>query len=103
MAKEFLLEIGTEDIPSGFINPAIEKMRELFTALAATGRVAIENGAIQSFGTPRRLVLYVPQIAERQQDISKEVVGPPKKVAFDAEGKPTKAAMVFAEKNGVCR
>ena len=101
MAKEFLLEIGTEEIPSGFINPALEKMKELFSALAATGRVAIEDGQVQSFGTPRRLVLHVPQLAERQQDISKEVVGPPKKVAFDAEGKPTKAALVFAEKNGV--
>ena len=101
MAKEFLLEIGTEEIPSGFINPALEKMKELFSALAATGRVAIEDGQVQSFGTPRRLVLHVPQLGERQQDISKEAVGPPKKVAFDAEGKPTKAALVFAEKNGV--
>ncbi len=101
MSKEFLLEIGTEEIPSGFINPAIEKMKELFAALAASGRVSIEDGEIQAFGTPRRLVLYVPQLAERQRDISKEVVGPPRKVAFDAEGKPTKAALVFATKNGV--
>jgi glycyl-tRNA synthetase beta chain len=101
VAKEFLLEIGTEEIPSRFIDPALEKMKELFTSIASTGRVAIENGAIQVFGTPRRLILYVPQLAERQQDISKEVVGPPRKVAFDAEGKPTKAATVFAEKNGV--
>jgi glycyl-tRNA synthetase beta chain len=101
LAKEFLLEIGTEEIPSGFIIPAIEKMKELFAALAASGRVAIEDGQVQAFGTPRRLVLFVPQLAERQKDISKEVVGPPKKVAFDAEGKPTKAALVFAEKNGV--
>ena len=96
MAKEFLLEIGTEEIPSSFIIPAIEKMKELFAALAASGRVAIEGGQIQAFGTLRRLVLAVPQLAEQQQDISKEVVGPPKKVAFDSEGKPTKAALVFA-------
>ena len=101
MAKEFLLEIGTEEIPSRFINPAMEKMKELFTALLASGRVAIEGGQVQAFGTPRRLVLHAPQLSERQQDVSKEVVGPPKKIAFDAEGKPTKAALVFAEKNGV--
>jgi glycyl-tRNA synthetase beta chain len=101
LSKEFLLEIGTEEIPSRFINPALEKMKELFTDLLASGRVAIENGTIQTFGTPRRLVLCAPQLAERQQDISKEVIGPPKKVAFDAEGKATKAAMVFAEKNGI--
>ncbi len=101
MAKEFLLEIGTEEIPSRFIIPALEKMKELFTALLATGRVPIEGGQVQAFGTPRRLVLYAPQLAERQQDVSKEVVGPPKKIAFDAEGRPAKAAIVFAEKNGV--
>ncbi len=101
MSKEFFLEIGTEEIPSRFINPALDKMKELFSGLLVNGRVAIENGAIQAYGTPRRLILYVPQLAERQQDISKEVVGPPKKIAFDAEGKPTRAALVFAEKNGV--
>ncbi|MGO9689244.1 MAG: glycine--tRNA ligase subunit beta, partial [Syntrophobacteraceae bacterium] len=100
MAKEFLLEIGTEEIPSGFINPAIEKMKELFSALLLSGRVA-SRGEMKSFGTPRRLVLYVPDMDERQTDISREVVGPPKKVAFDASGNPTKAAVVFAEKNGV--
>jgi glycyl-tRNA synthetase beta chain len=101
LSTEFLLEIGTEEIPSRFINPALDKMKELFSGLLVNGRVAIENGVIQTYGTPRRLVLYVPQLAERQQDVSKEVVGPPKRIAFDAEGKPTRAALVFAEKNGV--
>ena len=101
MSKEFLIEIGTEEIPSRFINPALEKMKELFAALLASGRVTIDGGALQAYGTPRRLILAVPQLAERQLDLSKEVVGPPKKIAFDAEGKPAKAALVFAEKNGV--
>jgi glycyl-tRNA synthetase beta chain len=100
LAKEFLLEIGTEEIPSRFINPALEKMKELFTSLLANGRVSA-RGDIKAYGTPRRLVLYVPEMDERQADVSKEVVGPPKKVAYDAEGRPTKAATVFAEKNGV--
>jgi glycyl-tRNA synthetase beta chain len=100
VGKEFLLEIGTEEIPSRFINPAIEKMKELFSALLVSGRVA-SRGEIKAYGTPRRLALYVPDMDERQADISKEVVGPPKKVAFDGSGNPTKAATVFAEKNGV--
>ncbi len=100
MSKEFLLEIGTEEIPSRFIIPALEKMKELFTALMASGRV-LSRGEMKAFGTPRRLVLYVPDMDERQADLSREVVGPPKKVAFDAEGRPTKAALVFAEKNGI--
>jgi len=100
LAKEFFLEIGTEEIPSRFIPPALEKMRELFTALLASGRVA-STGDIRTYGTPRRLILHAPALDERQADVSKEVMGPPKKVAYDAEGKPTKAALVFAEKNGV--
>ncbi len=100
MAKEFLLEIGTEEIPSRFIAPALDKMQELFIALLAGGRVKSE-GEIKAFGTPRRLVLYAAALGERQADVSKEVLGPPKKVAYDAFGKPTKAALVFAEKNRV--
>jgi glycyl-tRNA synthetase beta chain len=100
LGKEFLLEIGTEEIPSRFINPALEKMKELFAALLASGRVTF-RGDMKAFGTPRRLLLYVPDMDERQADVSKDVTGPPRKVAFDAEGYPTKAAMVFAEKNGI--
>ena len=100
MGKEFFLEIGTEEIPSRFINPALEKMKELFKTLLASGRVAF-RGDMKAFGTPRRLVLYVPDMDERQADVSKDVTGPPRKVAFDAEGNPTKAALVFAEKNGI--
>jgi len=100
LAKEFFLEIGTEEIPSRFIAPALEKMKELFAALLASGRIA-SAGEIRTYGTPRRLILHASELDERQQDLSKEVVGPPKKVAFDAEGRPTKAALVFAEKNRV--
>jgi glycyl-tRNA synthetase beta chain len=100
LGKEFILEIGTEEIPSRFISPALDKMKVLFTALLASGRVE-SRGELKAFGTPRRLVLYAPDLDERQADVSKEVVGPPKKVAFDAEGKPTKAALVFAEKNSI--
>ncbi len=75
-------------------------MKELFAALLVSGRVT-SRGEMKAFGTPRRLVLYVPDMDERQADVSKEVVGPPKKIAFDVSGNPTKAAVVFAEKNGV--
>jgi glycyl-tRNA synthetase beta chain len=100
LGKEFLLEIGTEEIPSRFINPALEKMKELFAALLASGRIA-SRGEMTAYGTPRRLALHVPDLDEVQTDVSKEVTGPPRKVAFDAEGKPTRAATVFAEKNGI--
>ena len=100
MAKEFFLEIGTEEIPSRFIPPALERMKELFTQLLTSGRVAA-SGEIRTFGTPRRLILHAAWLDERQADVSKEVLGPPKKIAFDSSGTPTKAAVVFAEKNKV--
>ncbi len=101
MSKEFLLEIGTEEIPSRFIGPALEKAKEMFIALLGSGRIPVDGGTVRTFGTPRRLVLHAPQVAEKQEDSSREVIGPPKKVAFDADGKPTKAATVFAEKNNI--
>ncbi|MDH4161147.1 MAG: glycine--tRNA ligase subunit beta [Nitrospirota bacterium] len=100
MAKEFFLEIGTEEIPSRFIQPALEKMKELFVQLLANGRIASE-GDVRVFGTPRRLILTASALDESQADECREVVGPPKKIAYDAEGKPTKAATVFAEKNKI--
>lgn len=101
MSKEFLLEIGTEEIPSRFIPAALESMRRIFIKLLKSGRVEAEEDSIKTFGTPRRLVLYAGRVAERQADVSREVIGPPKKAAFDSEGRPTKAAHVFAEKNNV--
>jgi len=80
--------------------PALEKMKELSAALFAAGRISVE-GEIRTFGTPRRLILHVAGVAEQQTTLSKNMIGPPKKVAFDAEGKPTKAALVFADKNNV--
>jgi glycyl-tRNA synthetase beta chain len=75
-------------------------MKDLFASLLASGRVS-SSGEIKVLGTPRRLVLCAPELSEQREDVSREVTGPPKKIAFDAEGKPTKAALVFAEKNGI--
>ncbi|MDA8100825.1 MAG: glycine--tRNA ligase subunit beta [Nitrospiraceae bacterium] len=100
MAKEFFLEIGTEEIPSRFIPPALENLKQLFAGLLAGGRVA-STGEIKAYGTPRRLILVATALDERQADLSKEVVGPPKKIAFGPDGAPAKAAQVFAEKNKV--
>jgi glycyl-tRNA synthetase beta chain len=100
LAKELFLEIGTEEIPSRFILPALEQMRELFARLLAAGRIS-SSAEVKTYGTPRRLILHAPMLDERQADISKEVLGPPKRVAYDGSGRPTRAAIVFAEKNGI--
>ena len=97
--KTLLLEIGTEEIPAGYIEPALEA---LASALAQKlDEVRIAHGAIRTFGTPRRLTVMAAEVALRQKSLTSEVVGPPKKAAYDAEGQPTMAAIKFAEKVGV--
>ena len=99
MPKTLLVEIVTEEIPAGYIEPALEAMASLMGQKLSYAR--IQHGAMKIFGTPRRLALMIQEVAERQTPITKEVVGPPKTVAFDAEGRPTKAAEGFAKSQGV--
>lgn len=99
MAKDFILEIGTEEIPARFMGPAINQMEELARQWLAANRLGSE--AVGAFGTPRRLAVYITGLAEKQDEFSEEVKGPAKKAAFDAEGKPTKAAEGFARGQGV--
>ncbi len=99
MAKELLFEIGTEEIPSGYLPPALEELKAAAGRMLAEQRLAFT--AVRTLGTPRRLVLFVDGLAERQTDVRREVVGPPKAAAFDPEGKPTKAAEGFARAQGV--
>lgn len=95
----FLLEIGTEELPAGDLDSAIAQLQELTPRLLAEAR--LEHGEIRVTGTPRRLVVYVEGMAARQRDEEGLVKGPPAKVAFDEEGRPTKAAQGFARSQGV--
>ena len=99
MGKELLFEIGTEEIPSGYLPPALEELKAVASRLLAEQRLAFTS--VRTLGTARRLVLFVDGLADRQADARREVVGPPKAAAFDAEGKPTKAAEGFARAQGV--
>jgi glycyl-tRNA synthetase beta chain len=99
MGKELLFEIGTEEIPSGYLPPALEDLRTVASRLLAEQRLNFAE--MRTLGTPRRLTLFVDGLTERQADQRREVVGPPKAVAFDAEGRPTKAAEGFARAQGV--
>ncbi len=99
MASEFLLEIGTEEIPARFIPPVLEEMAATFKRLLEQERLVV--GEVLTWGTPRRLALLARQVAEAQAEVTEEVIGPPKAVAFDAAGKPTPAALGFAKKQGV--
>jgi len=94
-----LLEIGTEEIPAGYIEPALEQMRASISEQLSEH--LLSHGEIITAATPRRLTLFVEDIPERQEDRVVEVVGPPAKAAFDNEGNPTRAAEGFAKSQGV--
>ncbi len=99
MSKELLLEIGTEEIPAGFLQKAMRDMEEIAGAMLGENRLRF--GTIRTMGTPRRLCLVVSDLSEKQDDITVEKLGPAQKVAFDEQGNPTKAALGFAKSQNV--
>jgi glycyl-tRNA synthetase beta chain len=100
MTGELLFEIGTEEIPSDYLDNALLDLRRLAENAFKEKRLGVRE-KIMSFGTPRRLVLIGKGLAEKQEDAIEEITGPPKKAAFDESGKPTKAAIGFAQRHGV--
>ncbi len=94
-----LLEIGTEEIPAGYIDPALTSLATSLQKMMTEAR--IEHGPAKVFGSPRRLVVRVENVAAKQLPLKTELTGPPAKVGFDEFGKPTMAAKKFAEKAGV--
>jgi glycyl-tRNA synthetase beta chain len=99
MAAELLFEIGTEEIPAGFLARALAELPGLARARLAAAR--LEHGEIVALGAPRRLALSVAGLADRQADLAETLTGPPASAAFDKDGKPTRAAAGFAQKVGV--
>ncbi len=99
MARNFVIEIGTEEIPARFMASALNQMDEMTRGWLTTNRLAFED--VSAYGTPRRLAVYISGLAEKQEEFTEEVKGPAKKAAFDAEGNPTKAAEGFARGQGV--
>lgn len=98
MAQDLLLEIGVEELPATFVTQAVAALPELMTK--ALAQLRLSHGKLWVGGTPRRLALHVEDVAEAQPDLDEQVMGPPSRAAFDASGKPTKAADAFAAKLG---
>ncbi|MBI3939792.1 MAG: glycine--tRNA ligase subunit beta [Acidobacteria bacterium] len=94
--KEFVLEIGTEEIPALMMPAAMAGLQDNFANALRDAR--LEHDAIRTFGTPRRLILYCPAVAERQSDRVDLILGPSRKVAFDPGG-ATRALEGFLRKN----
>lgn len=99
MTADFLFELGTEELPP-------KALKNLITALQShviEGLQAEELSwiTVRAFAAPRRLALIVEQLSATTPSRELVVWGPPKAIAFDADGKPTKAAQAFADKNGI--
>ncbi|HEV2616475.1 MAG TPA: glycine--tRNA ligase subunit beta [Candidatus Acidoferrales bacterium] len=96
---EFLFEIGCEEIPAGLISKACIELQQILEKHFIANGILID--AIRTWGTPRRLGASSDAVLLRQPDQEKEIPGPPKSVAFDNVGQPTRAAESFSEKQGI--
>src|SRR5665213_2802250 len=97
---ELLFEVGCEEIPAGMIAGAASQLKVILDRYLAADNL-LTDGALETFGAPRRLGAICSRVRLRQEDMKREVTGPPKSVAFDSAGNPTRAAESFAAKQGV--
>src|SRR5271168_610169 len=97
---DLLFEIGCEEIPAGMLPKAQEELRSNLEKLLAAENLA-QGVSVETFSAPRRLTASVRGLTAKQADIVNEVTGPPKSVAYDSVGAPTRAAVSFAEKQSI--
>jgi len=98
LARDFLFEIGVEEIPAGFLAGAMDKLRDYFTTLLNDS--ALSFGAIHPYSTPRRLAVHITNVQERQEDRVLEKTGPAQNVAYNTAGALTKAGEGFLRSAG---
>lgn len=94
MTKQFLMEIGLEEIPAHIVTPSINQLVEKVTTFLNENR--LEFSSIESFSTPRRLAIRINELADKQTNIEEKAKGPAKRIALDKEGEWSKAALGFA-------
>ncbi|KAH7286378.1 hypothetical protein KP509_32G004800 [Ceratopteris richardii] len=97
--QTFVLEIGSEELPSQDVSSSVKQLEEAIEGCLKAQR--LKYGCISVFGTPRRIVVIVEGLAPVQDEMEKEIRGPPCKAAFDDKGLPTKALEGFCRKNGI--
>ncbi|QQR89030.1 MAG: glycine--tRNA ligase subunit beta [Myxococcales bacterium] len=98
-SHSLLFEIGVEELPASFLEGALAALPGLATDMLNEAR--LEHKDIKAYGTPRLLALLIDDVAQKQRDLDEEVQGPPSRIAFDDNGKLSKAGQKFAEKLGV--
>ncbi|MDP5018305.1 MAG: glycine--tRNA ligase subunit beta, partial [Dolichospermum sp.] len=94
----FLLEVGTEELPAGFLSDAIVQWRSRIPESLKIHN--LPEAVVEVYGTPRRLAVLITGLPSQQADREEEIKGPPAQAAFK-DGQPTKAAIGFATKQGV--
>ncbi|MGC9393609.1 MAG: glycine--tRNA ligase subunit beta [Anaerolineae bacterium] len=95
----FIFELGIEELPASHLSSALAQWQSFVPAALDAAKLA--HGDVHIWGTPRRLVVYVADMALKQADETLDVKGPPARAAFDADGNPTRAAQGFARSKGV--
>jgi len=97
---DFLFEIGLEEVPARMIAGAQAELQQRVVKMLERERLVRSGAEAKSFATPRRLAVWVKDVAERQEDVAEELVGPSVKIAYK-DGVATPAAVAFAKKAGV--
>lgn len=98
MANSYLLEVGVEEMPAHVVTPSIKQLHERVANYLKEQRISFDE--IQEFATPRRLSLLIHGLSDKQPDVDESVKGPAKKIAQDADGNWTKAAIGFTRGQG---
>lgn len=99
MARDLLLEIGLEEVPARFVRAAMEQLKDKTQKWLNDSRISY--GEVRVYATPRRLAVLATAVADKQADLSEEVKGPARKIAFDENGGWSKPALGFARSQGV--
>lgn len=99
MNKNYLLEIGVEELPARFISDVISQMRNNAVELLKSNRISYSN--IDVYSTPRRLTLFIYGLEETQSTAEENVKGPSKKISYNENGEPSKALLGFMKGQGV--
>lgn len=97
--KDFLLEIGSEELPSAPLDRAAKQLGDIFTE--GLDEAGLAHGPVRVVSTPRRLAVLAESVATATEGRHESMRGPAAAIAFDADGNPTKAAMGFARGRGI--
>ena len=94
-----VLEIGTEEIPAQYMENALKDLNRL--AKKYLEESSINHKEIKVYGTPRRLILFIFHIKDKQEDIFQKIKGPAYSIAYNKDSQPQKPALKFAQSQGV--